>query len=196
MAGAIRAAGIFVDPDLAERIVIAVWPAFLMAVFVLGMLVLAAPVFSPATLLAAAAIIALNSQFLFQFLPGRIDHHGVQMVLVLLLAGATIAALAAASRGAAIVAGSAAALSMAIGLGALPVIAAAVMLFGAAWIVRGDDLRRVVGAFGASFALATPLLFTATIAPAQWAFTACDALSPPWLCGLPPAAGSRSSSSP
>jgi hypothetical protein len=186
MAGAIRAAELFVDRDRAERIVIAVWPAFLVAVLVLGMLVLAAPVFSPPTLLAGAAIIALNPQFLFQLLPGRIDHHGVQMVLVLLFAGATIAAFAAASRRAAVGAGLAAALSMAIGLEALPIIAAAAILFGGAWIVRGNALRRVVGAFGAAFALATPLLFAATIAPAHWSFAACDALSPPWLwlaCG-------------
>jgi hypothetical protein len=205
MAGAIRALGLVVDPDLAERVVVAVWPGMLMAALVLGMLVVAAQAFSPPALLAAALIVALNPLFLFQLAPGRTDHHGVQMLLALVLTGSTVASIVDKRRRAAALAGVAGALSVAIGLGPLPVVAAAATLFGAAWIVQGEAQRRAMGTFGASFALSTLILFAATVTPARWGVTACDALSPPWLwlaCGgglallalaaiEPPSKGSR-----
>ncbi len=181
MAGAIRGLGLFVDRDLAERIVVAVWPSVLLAGLVLALLIVAARVFAPPTLLAGAAIVALNPVIQFDFEPGRIDHHSAQLLLALVLAGASVAALVDKRAVAAVVAGIAGALSIAIGLEALPIVATGAALFGAAWIVQGQSARRIVGTFGASFAIGAPAFFALTIPPSRWTTSACDALSPPWV---------------
>ena len=169
------------DRDLAERIVVALWPCVLLAALVLAMLALAARTFAAPTLLAAAAMFGLNPLLMFQLLPGRIDHHGWQMLLSLLLAFATIRAIVDRRVGAAVTAGLVSGLSLAIGLEAVPLVALAAGLFGLAFIVVGAPARRVVASFGASFALATLLLFVATVPLSNWNVVAADALSPPWL---------------
>ncbi len=181
MAGAIRALSIVTDRDHAERIVVAVWPCVLLAALVLTILCLAARVFPPPVLLAAAAMVALNPILQFQLLPGRIDHHGVQMLLTLMLAFATIRAIVDKRSGAAIAAGVLGGLSLAIGLETAPIVVVAAGLFGLAFIVEGAPSRRVVAFFGAAFALSTLLLFAATVPPSRWLVAESDALSPPWL---------------
>ncbi len=181
IAGGILAANLFTDRDLAERIVVAVWPTVLLAALAFGLLALARRLVAPPILIAGAAIIALNPLLEFQLTPGRIDHHGVQMLLTLLLLFATVKALVDRSRFAAIAAGVIGALQLAIGLETLPLVAAAATLFGLAWIIQGDRSKRPVGTFGVSLALAGLLLFPATVAPQHWTLTACDVYSPPWL---------------
>jgi hypothetical protein len=181
IAGSIMALSTALDRDLSERIVVAVWPCVLLAALALAMLALAARFCSPPTLLAAALILALNPLFMFQLLPGRIDHHGAQMLLSLLLAFATIRAIVDRRPLAAVAAGAVGGLSLAIGLEALPFVALAAGLFGLAFIVVGAPVRRVVAGFGMSFALSTLLLFVATVPPSRWETVAADALSPPWL---------------
>ncbi len=181
MVGGTLALSAIVDRDLAERIVIAAWPCVLLALLMLVLLAIAARLFSPPTLLAAAAILGLNPLLQFQSLPGRIDHHGVQLVLCAVLALETIRAIADGRLRAAVFAGLAAALSIAIGLETVLLVAVAVALFGGAWIVIGAPSRRVVTGFGASFALATPLLFALSVSPTRWTVAAADALSLPWL---------------
>jgi hypothetical protein len=181
MAAAIRALSATLDRGLAERIVIAVWPLVLLAALVLTILRLAARVFPPPVSLAAAAMVALNPILQFQLLPGRIDHHGTQMLLVLLLGFATIRAIVEKRPGAAVAAGVVSAVSLAIGLEAVPLVALAAGLFGLAFIIEGAPSRRIVAVFGATFALSTLLLFAATVAPSRWGVVESDALSLPWL---------------
>ena len=177
----IRALSTVTDRDLAERVVVAVWPCVLLAALVLTILCVAARLFPPPVLLAAAAMVALNPILQFQLLPGRIDHHGMQMLLTLALAFATIRAIVDKQAGAAIAAGVLGGLSLAIGLETAPLVVVAAGLFGLAFIVEGSSSRRVVAIFGATFALSTLLLFVATVPPSRWADVKADALSPPWL---------------
>ena len=181
MAVEIGALSTVVDRGVAERIVVAVWPCVLLAALVLTVLCLARRLFAPASLIAAAAMVALNPLLQFQLLPGRIDHHGMQMLLTLLLAFAAIRAIVDRRQTAALAAGVLGGLMLAIGLETAPLVVVAAALFGAAWIVDGERLRRVVATFGASFAVATPLFFIATVPPSRWDVVASDALSPPWL---------------
>ena len=142
IAGGIAIAERFADRDLAERIVVGVWPSVMLAAFVLGLLLVASRLFAPPTLFAAAAIVAFSPLLQFQLAPGRIDHHGVQMLLALALAAATIGAIVGGRRSAAVAAGVVGALIVAIGLETLPIVAGAAVLFGAAWIFQGESLAR------------------------------------------------------
>ncbi len=96
-----------------------------------------------------------------QFLPGRIDHHGLQIVI--LLAG--LAALLSPARSARSAAGAglAVAAMLAIGPESLPHAGALILAMGLLWIVRGEREARRLVVFGATAAAAgcAVLLFDA-----------------------------------
>lgn len=108
------------------------------------------------------------------FLPGRIDHHGLQDVLLL------AAALALTVRGTwrtGAVAGAVVALSFHVGLETAP---AVIALLGAQfllWVVRGAGERARLLGFGAALAGTTALLL-AVARPTLWSATWCDAFTP------------------
>lgn len=104
------------------------------------------------------------------FLPGRIDHHGFQIVLLLVVVRAL---LATPSRLAGAVAGIAACLSIVIGLETAPFIAVAGGVMWLGWIAgqRGAD-QRLLG-FGVTAGLAL-VVAGAVFAPLQWSYPGCD----------------------
>jgi len=124
---------------------------------------------TPALLLAALAFPTISL-----FIPGRIDHHALQIVLTLLLVDAIVAPPSL-RRG--ITAGIAAALSLAIGLEAAPEILAAMAATGLAWLTgTRDDDRRALG-FAAALGGVTLALLTFAhpqVWPEQW----CDGFTP------------------
>ncbi|TGD94251.1 hypothetical protein [Methylobacterium nonmethylotrophicum] len=113
------------------------------------------------------------------FAPGRIDHHNVQICAVLGLA-LLVARPAPTGRDGAL-AGALAALSLAVGLEALPVIAAAGLVLAATWLREGRPALPAFLGFGLALGFVAPALYVAQTAPALWSTSACDALSPPWL---------------
>jgi hypothetical protein len=123
----------------------------------------------PALLLAAIAFPTISL-----FLPGRIDHHGLQIVLTLLLVDALVAPPDF-RRG--VVAGIASALSLSIGLEVAPEVVAAMAAMGVTWLIGGaDDDRRAAG-FGIALGgitLALLVFARPQIWPEQW----CDGLTP------------------
>lgn len=126
----------------------------------------------PALLLPVFSLATLG-----EFVPGRIDHHNLQIVLLLLLLWCSLAALERPRY--AIGAGIAAATALAIGIEGLPGVAAAILAFGLVWVV---DPRHVAALrlFGVSFALATLAHLAIALPPARWLEPACDALSLPY----------------
>ena len=127
--------------------------------------------------LLATVLIAASSEVLHQLQPMRIDHHGWQIALALLV---TLALTHGGSRRWGVVTGLAAAVWLAISLEGLTFVAGgfAVTALGWAW-------RRPVGAQFApallSFAIAAPLLLLATRGSAGFLTSPCDALSPAYL---------------
>lgn len=123
----------------------------------------------PALLLAALAFPTISL-----FLPGRIDHHGLQIVLSLVLVDALVGRPSVV-RGA--IGGIATAASLAIGLEAAPEIVAVLAASGVLWLTGGrDEDRRAIG-FGAALGGITLglLLFARPYAwPEQW----CDGFTP------------------
>ncbi len=74
-----------------------------------------------------------------------------------------------------------AALSLAIGLETLPFIVVLAALAVALWIAQGDEMRTMLGAFALGLGVALPLFFFATVGPAHWSDTVCDAYSIAYL---------------
>ena len=133
---------LLVDRTTAERLMTVIWPTILLAVFVLCLLSLARRLFPPVVVIAGGVIVGLNLVLTFQFAPGRIDHHDVQMLLTFALAAAAARAIPDREPVAAALAGGAAALMLAIGLETLPFVAMAGIAFGAVVDRRGRRIAQ------------------------------------------------------
>jgi hypothetical protein len=109
------------------------------------------------------------------FRPGAIDHHNLQLVL-LVWSLALAARTPARPRDLALV-GAFSALSLAVGVEMAPAIAVLAAMVALRWIVCGAAAAPAAAAFALAFAAATLGLFAATMPPAHYTTTACDALS-------------------
>lgn len=151
----------------AEIVAVIAWPALLLAaaLFLTARIARAIGGAEIARTALVVAGIAYPSSTIF--LPGRIDHHGMQVVLLLVIVHALVA-----RRGLAcgLVAGVAAAASIAIGLETLPLIAVAGGVIVLRWIAR-DDLPLL----GFGIALAAGLLVARiALGTDQFSYPACD----------------------
>ncbi|MEX0860933.1 MAG: hypothetical protein WD017_08395, partial [Cucumibacter sp.] len=151
-----------------------VWPLILLAALLATSAHLCIRLLGREALLPAVVLPVISATLMFQFGPGRIDHHNVQILLTLLIVSGTLGSWRAPNW--AILAGLAAAVSLAIGTETLPFVVMAIATFGLLWVFsphRGTAARR----FGLSLGLGTVLVMAATIAPDRWFEPACDALS-------------------
>lgn len=158
-------------------------PALLGGALVALFFWLAAPLV-PAKGRAMAALLTLPALILplTQLRPGRVDHHGLQMVLVALAAGLAFRSLKGGDRRLAAAAGAIAATSLAVGLETLPFIAATAFAFMLATVVRADSAPSLA-AFGFALAATAPALLLLTAPLADWSTVACDHVSLPHLTG-------------
>jgi hypothetical protein len=158
----------------AELVAVIAYPALLFAaaLFLAGRLARilwraeAAPI---AILLAALAYPGTTV-----FIPGRIDHHALQVVLVMI---AALALARAASWRTGVVAGAAVAISLVVGLETAPQLAALLAIPAAAWVVRGSSERARLGGLAAGLGGAT-LPFVLFLRPWLWDPALCDAFTP------------------
>jgi hypothetical protein len=175
----IRFFGLFLGSQGAEAAALIAWPMLLIL-----------PLFA-ATALASyrlggrsAMVIALILALAFlaaivRFRPGAIDHHNVQLVLVVFIAAMLIDPLARASNFAA--AAVAGAMALAIGAETTPLVAVAAVSVALLWALRGEAYRRAAIGFGAIFALVTGAVFFATTPARLWSSVTCDTLSVGYL---------------
>ncbi|WP_183109937.1 hypothetical protein [Sphingomonas sp. So64.6b] len=168
--GIIAALTPFAGRHFAEIAAVIAWPTLLLA----GALLLTARIARALggaeiarTALVVAAIAYPTTTI---FLPGRIDHHGFQVVLLLVIVHALVH-VPDMSRG--LTAGLAAAASIAIGVETLPLLAAAAVVLVTGWIWGrrgGDDAL-----MGFGIALAAGLLAANTVLKTeQFDFAGCD----------------------
>jgi hypothetical protein len=123
--------------------------------------------FIPGILLVASAPTALA-----YFMPGRVDHHGLQMMLI---AGA-VWALFAGGRRAAALAGLAIATGICIGLEALPMQIALIGWVAGRWGLRGQDVKAETIGFSLGFAASLVILFALTVPVSKWGLSVNDAV--------------------
>ncbi|WP_412508174.1 hypothetical protein [Roseovarius sp. SYSU LYC5161] len=165
---------------VAEQVALVAWPTLLYLVLVAMTGLAGRRLLGPIGGLAAVmAVLLWPPTGQAYFMPARLDHHNVQillttaMVLTLLLPGrpARMGALG----------GLAGAGSLAVGLEALPTVALAGLVT-VAWTVlaRPGAARRMMG-FSLTLAGAGALLFAGQVPPADWGRLQCDELSPPYL---------------
>jgi hypothetical protein len=170
------------SPQWAMLLTGAVWPALLLGVLLWLSARTAIELVGPEGLLPALVLPIVSPAVLAEFNPGRVDHHGVIMVLTLALLLASLVALRRPI--AAWIAGLLAATALAIAIEALPIVVAAILAFGVAYIVEPGRARALRG-FGLGFGLGLAGHLALARPPALWLDAACDMISPVFvLAGL------------
>lgn len=159
------------SPVKAELAVRFAWPLMWIFPAVLSGLAITQKLGERGAVLACAVLMLLTMRLYIQFVPGRVDHHNIQIVLIL---GAMAAGLRASRRPAwAAVSGAATGLGLAIGLESLIFHA----LVGASFALRLAKDRneaKAVGAYGLALASTTALFFCIETPPWRWSLSFCD----------------------
>ena len=130
--------------------------------------------------MAQAGLIALAAFLpLLSFSAGRIDHHGWQLLLAVLQAGALLRiAAGAGGTGMPLLAGLCTALGLWIGAEAIPILAFAALALIGLWWREGLQAARALALLGMSAMTATLLILPLALPPGQRWVTVCDAFSP------------------
>ena len=131
----------------------------------------------PRAVAPSVALTVMSGFMLGQFTPGRVDHHAPQIVLLVLMTAAILAAFDPLRARMAALASFCIALSMSISVENFPYIAVLGAALPVGWVMFGAPLRGSLMAFGAGLAVALPLCFVAFNGPARWLTPACDAYS-------------------
>jgi len=161
-----------------------VWPLLLLGVLLYLSARTTLELVGPEGLLPALVLPVLSPAILAEFTPGRVDHHNVIILFTLATLWASLVALR--RPGFAWLAGLVAATALAVAIEAIPLVVAAILAFGIAYVA--DPARARAGAMGRfGLALGGGLALHLALArpPARWLEAACDMLSPVYvLAGL------------
>lgn len=122
---------------------------------------------------AAMIIAAIAFPVTTVFVPGRIDHHGLQLVLLLVT---VLMLVSRPTLSAGVIGGTASVLSLMVGMEIAPVLAAAAVIAIAEWVISGSKARARLAGFGGAFA-ATTLAGTLLFHTIAWNYPACDAFT-------------------
>ena len=171
----IQAAKMLLPTALAERIAIIVWPTALLLIFFAGVMRLARELAGETAARVALVFAVLMAPVLQHFRSGAIQHHNIQIVLMI-WSLVFFARMSSRPRDGAI-AGILCALSVAIGQEMVPVIAMLAAVVCLRWVVEGDRCGRTTIAYAVSLATGAVVLAAATIAPASYLTVHCDAIS-------------------
>ena len=170
----------------AERIVMAVWPPLLGAALSIACALGYRNLSDRRIAYVAPLFLIMSAYILVQFRPLRVDHHGWQILLAMLMMGQ---ALRPASWQAGLLGGFFAAALLAVSIEGLPIVTLFAALAALRWALhgRGDDRARLCGYMGA-LAIGAILFQFATRGPAGLMGTWCDSLSAPYMAAFVAAA--------
>ncbi len=160
----------------AETLMRAIWPLLWLLPALLALIAMAMRAGGRMAAWGTLVVAAFAVQATIQFIPGRIDHHNVQIALAL---GMLACALwSDERRAAAACAGLLGGLDLAVGLEALPLIvtASAIVVLRAVTNRRSED--NTLATFGLALAGSVLVGLALSRPPSQWwAYTACDAMA-------------------
>ncbi|KLK92627.1 hypothetical protein AA309_13080 [Microvirga vignae] len=162
------------SPAGAEAAARFAWPLLWLVPAVIAVLSMARRLGGSAAVIVALLLLFLNPPNFVQFIPGRIDHHNVQIALTLIATACLI--FSDRGRWAAAGAGLASGAVLGIGFEALPFALLTAAAMGIWWVIvpgRQQHLRSYVLALCVS----AVGMHVAQTAPAHWLGTACDALA-------------------
>ena len=186
LAGMLWLFGQFTDAAFAERLMRTVWPMLWLVPTMAGATAIAWRIAGRDAAPIALVLTAVGLPAFQHFIPGRIDHHNVQIAIAVLLVAAV--AWSDRKRWAAAAAGALTGLAMAIGFEGLPYI----VLAGAAMALRfifapdtapdadrlpASDAGQALARYGVWGAGSVAAAFLVSVGPAQWGRTACDAIA-------------------
>lgn len=162
--------------NAAAIVVPALLGGFLVALFFWA----AAPLAPGARIMAPLTAVPALLLPLTQFRPGRVDHHGLQLVLVALAMGFLIRSLGTGRVREAAAAGGVAGASLVVGLETLPFAATAMALLALAAVWHRDGAASLA-AFGTALGMVAAALLLLTAPLSEWTTVACDRASRPHL---------------
>ena len=177
LAGLIRLFGVFADQETAERLARIVFPLSMQALLLVGTSLCGRLLAGSFGGIVAVLLTIASGMGFIQFVPGRIDHHAPQIVLLVFMVYACLCGLDPQRPRMAAVAGLCAALSLAIAIENLPFIFVLMAIYPVAWALQGAPMRGAMVWMGAGFAASLLLAFALFQSPALWTTSACDALS-------------------
>ncbi len=158
----------------AEIVAVIAWPAMLFLGYLLLAGAIARQLGGPRAMPVAVILAALAFPTISLFVPGRIDHHALQIVLILCVANGLVSRPSWRTGG---TIGVAAAASLAIGLEAAPELIAAMAGMGWLWLTGGQDEDRRALGFAATLGGATGLMLV-FMHPDAWPREWCDGFTP------------------
>ncbi|MDF2116849.1 hypothetical protein PY365_14790 [Roseiarcaceae bacterium H3SJ34-1] len=175
LAGMILFFSLFTSREIAETLTRLTFPLLVQFAYFAALFTLFRRMAGPRALIAGFFLAVLCSSTNLQFLPGRIDHHAPQILLLVLMALMSVRCLAAQSSRAAMLLGCLIALSMAISIENLPFIVAILAVFSFGWIFAHEPTQRALRPLGAALAVASILAFAGTVPPARYLDPVADA---------------------
>lgn len=173
----VKSFGLVLAPAQAEAATRLAFPLLMLTCLYMAVAHVARLFGDRAVQIAAVGLAFASGPFLAQFVPGRIDHHAPQIVLLMLASGGVLAALDPARSKAIWIAAGCMALSLAISLENLPFVVVLCAIPVLAWIWTGASHARALHSLGLGLLVALPLCFVATVGPQRWGNMACDAYS-------------------
>jgi hypothetical protein len=162
------------DAPLAERLMRALWPMLWLVPTLIGTAAIAWRIAGREAALIALLLAVIGLPAFNQFVPGRIDHHNVQIALAVL----TVAATVWSDRvyWAASAAGALTGLALAIGFEGLPYVVMCGAVFAMRYVIdpgQATPLRH----YGRSMAVSVIVAFGASLGHEQWLRSACDMIA-------------------
>jgi len=158
----------------AELVAVIAYPLLLFTLAILLSARIGRRLWGPSAGLVAAILTGLAYPGTTIFVPGRIDHHALQVVLI---QGIVLCLMRSPSVYAGVAAGVLTGISLVVGLETAPQIAVLVSVTALLWVVRGMDERdRLVG-FAAGL-ITTTVLCLLFLRPTYWTAQLCDAFTP------------------
>ena len=158
--------------SLGEKVAAFLTPMWLGAIYVIIGAKASLALGGKKAFLPAIFLITCAPAVLTYFLPGRVDHHGLQLIFLatalwgLVAGGPKMAALS----------GIAIALGIGVGLEALPLQIVLIGWVAMRWAVRGETVTSETRWFALSLGLGLALCFVATVPAAKWAAPVNDAI--------------------
>jgi hypothetical protein len=172
LAGTVKLFETFAGPDRAELLTRVIWPLPFLAMIMLAQTAVAFRLGGERAAMLAALVGATCLPGFAHFAPGSIDHHHVQaalcaLTIALMVYGLTDVRVAAG-------AGATVALTLGIGLESLAFLGIGASVIALAFVVDGDRGPQT-RTFGLALAAAAIAVLFATVPPARWNVSVCDA---------------------
>ena len=177
IAALLRLASLFAPAESAERIARIAYPLLLQIALISTLAAIGRLLCGTRGAICAVVLVVLSGFMIGQFVPGRVDHHSMQILLLVVIVGSLLAALDHARSRMAPVASLAMALSLSISLENLPFMLVGVTILPAAWILQGKAMVPALRSFGIALLAALPACFALFHAETASFEASCDAYS-------------------